>query len=100
MTDSRFKPGQSGNPGGRPKRTRELQALLREAFDKQFIRADGSDELVELMCNLARSGDTMCIKLIAEYRYAKPIEPHEHSAEDGQQVGIRVEFVKAPEEKK
>jgi hypothetical protein len=48
----------------------------------------------------ARNGDAQMIKLIAEYRYAKPIEPHEHSAEDGQQVGIRVEFVKAPEEKK
>ena len=45
---TRFKPGQSGNPSGRPKRVRSLRAeLLDELGEVMHVREDGSD-VVEL----------------------------------------------------
>lgn len=54
--DKRFKPGESGNPGGRPKSIREVEAMLerehrnvenmREIFDVVRTAARGVDEPV------------------------------------------------------
>ncbi len=56
--DPRFKPGQSGNPAGRPKGSRHKASIIAE----QLI--DGQcEELVQRCISLALSGDTAMLKL-------------------------------------
>ena len=46
----RFKPGQSGNPKGRPKRRRNMKTEIKEAIDKKRVkvRQDNKEEYVSL----------------------------------------------------
>jgi hypothetical protein len=54
--DSQFKPGQSGNPGGRPKKV-SLTALLREALAREVEGRTVGEKLVEVMVQNALKGD-------------------------------------------
>ena len=40
---TRFKPGQSGNPGGRPKGTRNLAADLEEELHRKIVVKEGNE---------------------------------------------------------
>lgn len=75
--DTRFKPGQSGNPGGRPpgsgwvgKARKELQS----AWDGEM--ADGSDGIRAKLIASAKAGDAWAIRIIAE-RVCPPIKASE-----------------------
>ncbi len=62
----RWKPGQSGNPAGRPKR-RTLVALLREQLEEPGFEgstATKQDELVSRLLSLATDGDVAAIRLV------------------------------------
>ena len=66
-----FKPGQSGNPAGRPKQTPEQRDAL------QMIRAlapDAADKLVEILNDPKASPavKVQCIQIILERTYGKP----------------------------
>jgi hypothetical protein len=66
---SRFKPGQSGNPKGRPK-----SITLSEAYRRTLAEVDEADEkkrtraevLAERMYSKARSGDVAALREIAD----------------------------------
>lgn len=60
----RWKPGQSGNPGGRPKRIGQVRALLEHK----------REELVKKAIELALAGDVAALRLCME-RLAPPLRP-------------------------
>lgn len=83
-----FKPGQSGNPGGRPKGFNELVEIARAATPKAM------KELVRL----SEHGKTEAIKLKAiemllDRGWGKPQQVVEHGGTDGGPVLIEVTFV-------
>jgi hypothetical protein len=41
---TRFKPGRSGNPRGRPRKTRDINRLLQDELDKSIIIKEGGRE--------------------------------------------------------
>jgi hypothetical protein len=51
---TKFKKGQSGNPSGRPK---QESARIREQLNQH------SDEIVEILLNKVRDGDTVALKM-------------------------------------
>ncbi len=64
-----FKPGQSGNPTGRSKIQREVQAILDAAAPH------GAAELKRLMCEAADEKDRIAaIKIVLEHVIGKPKE--------------------------
>lgn len=63
-TGGRWKPGQSGNPGGRSSQTAKLRAKL----------ATGSEAVIKIVMDAAKSGDMQACRLILE-RMVPAIKP-------------------------
>nr|WP_299380146.1 DUF5681 domain-containing protein [uncultured Halomonas sp.] len=64
---SRFKPGQSGNPAGRPKGVKDARLKHRELFEQH------SAELVAKAVGLALEGDTVALRICLD-RIAPPLK--------------------------
>lgn len=67
MTDTKFKPGQSGNPNGRPKDKTPV-TLLRKSI------ADDMPEIVNALIEQAKSGDVQAAKVLLD-RVCPPLRP-------------------------
>jgi hypothetical protein len=66
-SDGRFRPGQSGNPAGRPKGARNRATLLAEAL------RDGEAEAIrDKLVDGALAGDRVLLKFCAERLFARP----------------------------
>lgn len=68
MTDTKFKPGTSGNPMGRPKGSRDKRTQHRELFESR------APELINTVINKAIDGDTQCLKICID-RILAPYRP-------------------------
>jgi hypothetical protein len=86
----RFKPGQSGNPAGRPK-GRSLTAVVREMLDEALDDKDprpAIERIVKTLLKLAESGDLDAAKLLFD-RTDGPVKAKEDgSASIGGQVHV------------
>lgn len=78
----RFKPGHSGNPGGRPKGT-SITAALRELIDEA-----GPDSVAGPLLEAAQAGDIKAIKVVLERTEGRVTEQLEHAG----QITVRVEY--------
>jgi len=86
-----FKPGESGNPAGRPKQGETISDLVREVGEqRKMIKVAGKKRMLPLikitilkMYDLAMSGDVAAFKALAERRDGKVPTPIEHSGADG-----------------
>jgi hypothetical protein len=86
-----FQPGQSGNPGGRPKGADGVRDLARQH----------TEAAVEALAHIARYGEKEAARVAAatallDRAWGKPTQSVEHSTPDGTPfpVGITVTFVK------
>lgn len=72
----KFKPGQSGNPAGRPPNPQSFTAQLRVVLNE----SEGENQptrmraISEKLCELAKAGDLRAIALIAERLDGKPAD--------------------------
>jgi hypothetical protein len=79
MSKHKFSKGQSGNPKGRPKGSRNRVALLAEQiFEQRLFGEDRkADAIIAKTIALAEAGDTSCIRLcldrIAPVRKDRPV---------------------------
>ena len=71
-----FKPGQSGNPGGRPKKR-----LIDEVLTELLETADSSEALAvaRALIKKAKKGDSKAAQLVAERTQGKPKQKIEMS---------------------
>ena len=73
----KFKPGQSGNPGGRPKKGETLTDILRkylEGHDDENPAITRKQRLAEELYNRAIEGDVTAIKYTYDRVDGKPVE--------------------------
>lgn len=88
--DTQFKPGQSGNPGGRPK-DRPLTDALRRALaleiaDKRKGKTK-ADQIAVALVNKAAEGDVPAYREIADRVEGKVPQAQEISGADGGPIG-------------
>ncbi len=67
ITDTKFKPGESGNPDGRPKGSKDKRTQYREMF------RDEAENLIKKAVEMAKDGDSsmmrLCIdRIVSPYR--------------------------------
>lgn len=81
---SRFKPGQSGNPRGRPRKNRSIEAMIKRELDQTVVLKEGGREirlskreaLIKQLVNRAISGDLKPMQLVlAHLEKHKDVEP-------------------------
>lgn len=73
-----FKPGQSGNPGGRPRKDNDLVILAKSKTKEAF------KELLQLLESTSKEDIKLaCIKTMFEYGFGKPRQELEVTGEDG-----------------
>lgn len=85
--DTRFKPGQSGNRAGRPKKSKNIDLLIKAELEKTVpLTGDGRakritklDALVMQLVNRAVKGDPKALQFIlahlAKHREVEPFAP-------------------------
>ena len=83
-----FEPGQSGNPGGRPKVAKEFKEKCRD-----FMSDEGWEKLKSIAINGKKKDQFRALELIAAYAYGKPKQGVELSGEDGGNINITIEKV-------
>lgn len=93
---TQFKPGQSGNPAGRPKGTKNLATDLAEELSQQIVVLEGGQQIqvskqramVKSLLAKAMKGDTQAagvlIKLVSEIERSKgnEVTPEKISSDD------------------
>jgi hypothetical protein len=94
--DTKFKPGQSGNPGGRPKKGESLTEILRAQGELPPGKTGKArKELIgEKLWRLALSGDKFAIRYVYDRLDGRSKETKEISGPDG--AGIEIHFVGGP----
>jgi hypothetical protein len=78
-----WKPGQSGNPSGRPADYAGFRARAREFM---------SDEGVELLISMARKKEINALRLLAEYAYGKPQQRVDVTGDLGGKVVFQIVY--------
>ena len=87
--DTRFQPGQSGNPNGRPRKDRNLLKLIEEELDAEMQVTEGSrsirlskrEALAKSMVNNAIKGDQRALNnLLKQLPKPKHDESEEYAA--------------------
>lgn len=83
-----FQPGQSGNPGGRPKGTKGFRERCRAFADEE-----GLNTLIEIAQSPKDKDRLKAVELLLAYGYGKPKQGFELSGEDGNELKIIIEKV-------
>lgn len=71
--ETQFKPGQTGNPKGRPKKIPEIDDLLADVLGNED--GTGAKEILEALLREARKGNVRAAEVLLDRAYGKPTQP-------------------------
>jgi len=99
-SDTQFKPGQSGNPAGKPKGSLNFSTKFKIAIDKlgkkNKITGDELEEqIIQMAIKKAREGDLGFYRDVMDRVYGKPQQSVDHTS-DGEQLHTLTGFSYTP----
>lgn len=91
--DTRFKPGQSGNPAGRPKGSKNFETDFDEAVEEiakesGITRSEARKLLLKVAFKNAKEGNYSFYKDIHDRIYGQATAKNEHTGKDGKDLII------------
>jgi len=97
-SDTQFKPGHSGNPGGRPKRGWTWADLLEEAMEEELTTTDGKKDkakkfITKRLVKMAIDGDLGAQKEIMDRMEGKPKQSTDITSGGDKLQTLLVEFI-------
>lgn len=91
VTGKGFKPGQSGNPTGRPKST-----PITDALRKALANPKQAEAFVKGILKEARKGNSKAFAAVADRLEGKPAQSHELTGKDGRGIVFTLRRVGDP----
>ena len=88
VTGKGFKPGQSGNPGGRPKQIKVFKERC-----QAFMDEEGIDLLIKIAQSPRDKDRFKALELIAAYSWGKPKQGVELTGDEGNDINITIKRV-------
>lgn len=85
-----WKPGQSGNPKGRPKRRTITEELCKLLDQPDETGKQGWQQVAELLLRLAKEGDRAMLKDLVDRTDGKPKQTVELGGIEDQPLGITI----------
>lgn len=94
---TQFKPGESGNPVGRPKGAKNKITILRQMLELQLREASANrmPEVLNKAFELALQGDRTMLKLLLELHMAKGV-PEQEKATEKVEINITTQATEKP----
>jgi len=86
-----FKPGQSGNPNGRPKKLPELDKLLADVLGEEKDGITAAEAILKALRAKAAKGDVRAIEVLLDRAYGKAKVGIELTGKDGASLGVKFE---------
>lgn len=93
-----WKPGQSGNPEGRPKGSKNRITLLKLSLE-EYLRNEAADHMGDILqtaIKKAKKGDNQMIKLLLELHMSKSGDVDDRSTDDKITINIGTMGEKEP----
>jgi len=91
--EHQFKPGQSGNPNGRPKKLPRLDDLLSEIMGEEKDGITAAEAILKRLRHMATQGNIKAAEMLLDRSYGKAKQPIEHTGKDA----APIEYIKLPE---
>ena len=79
--DTKFKPGESGNPNGRPKKLPALDVLMAEVMGEEKDGKTAAQAILSALRAKAAKGDVRAAELLLDRAYGKSKQSVEHSGQ-------------------
>jgi hypothetical protein len=86
--DTKFKPGESGNPNGRPKKLPQLDSLLADVLGEEKDGIEAAKAILMALRSKAVKGDVKAAESLLDRAYGKPTQKTELSGPDGKAIQI------------
>jgi len=87
--EHQFKPGQSGNPNGRPKKLPRLDDLLSDIMGEEKDGMTAAEAILKRLRQLATQGNLKAAEMLLDRSYGKAKQPVEHTGKDGAPIEIK-----------
>ena len=87
--EHQFKPGQSGNPNGRPKKLPRLDDLLSDIMGEEKDGMTAAEAILKRLRQMATQGNIKAAEMLLDRSYGKAKQPVEHTGKDGAPIEIK-----------
>lgn len=86
--EHQFKPGQSGNPNGRPKKLPRLDDLLSDIMGEEKDGITAAEAILKRLRQMATQGNIKAAEMLLDRSYGKARQPVELPGKDGGAIKI------------